>query len=351
MSKQLAGGEPPEIIPPDSKEPIAVGSSQTRAIVRKAVIGVSAVFLFSVVLWCLNQFLSLRGVVNVVASRIVLGFMWLAGAVLVLLGAKTLPFIKRRKLVAILGSLFWILGVGALDWWAPKPPPLAADAKTSSTPTPIAKLATPTPTTTPVVSSTPGLTPRRVTPFSIVSGTAIVSDFREAWAFGIAPWTEGNVLHPIHFAHCLTITNIKSTPTMISALSVDVLGNDKKWILMRKIPYDSGPIYAPVKNTLGANLVPLKDGFLFDSITNRSFGPGESARGWIIYGAPENYNSFPKPLRFRIRIKDMAGDEVIREIIHPNNPTEHKTQVCSVTGIPTTVNLHEYKIRIYGDPQ
>jgi hypothetical protein len=121
MPKQLAGGEKsPEIIPPGSKEPIEVGSS--RAIVRKIFIGVSAAFLFSVVLWCLNQFLSLRGVVNVVASRIVLGFMWLAGAVLVLLGAKTLPFIKRRQLAAMLGSLFWILGVVALDWWAPKPP-------------------------------------------------------------------------------------------------------------------------------------------------------------------------------------------------------------------------------------
>lgn len=98
-----------------------MGTSQIPVIIRQAAISVSAAFLFSVVLWCLNQFLSLRGVVNVVASRIVLGFMWLAGAALILLGAKTLPFLKRRKGIAVLGSLFWILGVVAFDWWASRP--------------------------------------------------------------------------------------------------------------------------------------------------------------------------------------------------------------------------------------
>jgi hypothetical protein len=185
--------------------------------------------------------------------------------------------------------------------------------------------------------------------FSVDFGTQFVNVNRNGgWM-----WVSYNVdtLSPIHLAHCLTITNTsESTPAMIKAFSIDVAGNDNNWVKMVRLP--SGFIFStnnPWDEKESVQSLELSDGFLLDSITNRSFGPKESARGWILYGAPPNYDSYPRPLRFRVRIKDMADREFIEEIKYADKPSEDRLQMCGIRAVPTTVKLSKYKLRFYGD--
>lgn len=74
---------PPEIIPPSSGQlRILTPEERQKRRLRIAIASISAAFLLSLFLWGLNQYLSLRGVVHVLASRILLGLMWPIGTLL-----------------------------------------------------------------------------------------------------------------------------------------------------------------------------------------------------------------------------------------------------------------------------
>ena len=120
-TKQLRLGVPKEveIITPEAKPVLA--QRQIPGYVRGTTIAVSAGFLFWVVAWCLQSFLSIRGVVDINASRVILIVMWFSGALLICLLARVLPFIRRKQLVAILCNVLWIMSVVALDRWAARP--------------------------------------------------------------------------------------------------------------------------------------------------------------------------------------------------------------------------------------
>jgi hypothetical protein len=188
-------------------------------------------------------------------------------------------------------------------------------------------------------------------PFTINLGTTFISPVRESsmlWATNYGSY--GTRLSPIHLAQCVTLTNAKYNPTMIAAFSIDVLGVNDKWVLMRKMDINRGPIYwvSGTPEHPNAASVSFGDGSLMDSVSNRSFGVGESARGWVLYGAPEGYDAFPKPHKFRIRIKDMVGDEVIQQIDHSENQSEN-TQYCKIDLIPSKIDIKAFHIWIFGD--
>ncbi len=108
--------EMPEILPPESREIVSATSTKWR---RPVALGLSAATCFGLVLWCLNQFLSLRGVVHVTASRIVLAL----GVVFAILGwlSFTRLFPRKGNFCFWSGTAIVILSAGLLDWWAPKP--------------------------------------------------------------------------------------------------------------------------------------------------------------------------------------------------------------------------------------
>jgi len=114
--------ETPEILPPEDHSVVLKSNwwqSPKWRDARRVILPLSAAGCLTLVLWGINQFLALRGVVHVLASRIVL-----AGTVLAAIAALlciTRFFGRKRNLwlgisvvvVVLLG--FW------LDWWAPKP--------------------------------------------------------------------------------------------------------------------------------------------------------------------------------------------------------------------------------------
>ena len=114
-------GEGPEI------DPEVVGGSAKRArpnvwdipVVRKAAIAISFAGLAALAGWLFSNFLQLRGVVNLAASRIDLGFLWATATLAVFLVTTTA---KRRVLVRWTTGIVFLVGVFWLDAWAPKPP-------------------------------------------------------------------------------------------------------------------------------------------------------------------------------------------------------------------------------------
>ncbi|HLH03662.1 MAG TPA: hypothetical protein VKX25_12890 [Bryobacteraceae bacterium] len=80
---------------------------------------ISVAGLLSFLLWLLSYFLQLRGVVDLVASRIVLALMWavaLAGVWII-----TMLFPKGKRMIRAMAALVLLAGVMWLDAWAPKP--------------------------------------------------------------------------------------------------------------------------------------------------------------------------------------------------------------------------------------
>jgi hypothetical protein len=114
--------EIPELLPPEHRGIISNSSrweSPKWKAARPFVLGVSAMGCLGFVLWGLNQFLSLRGVVHVVASRIVLAFT--VGAAVLMVLAITRFLRTRRNLSFGAGTIVVIVLAVLLDWWAPKP--------------------------------------------------------------------------------------------------------------------------------------------------------------------------------------------------------------------------------------
>jgi hypothetical protein len=108
--------EVPEILPKEPEEIVARRETPWR---KPLVVGISVAGLFGFVLWGISQFLSLRGVVHVLASRIVLGLTVIAAILMLLILTRSL--IKRRNTWFWAGTAIIVFLAVSLDWWAPKP--------------------------------------------------------------------------------------------------------------------------------------------------------------------------------------------------------------------------------------
>src|SRR5947207_10249121 len=102
------------------ESPVIRSTTNASAQVRPVVFTILGTGIFGFILWGISEFLSLRGVVNLAASRIILFLIWLAST----LGscAVVARTTIRRKILAIaLSSVILACSLLALDTWAPKP--------------------------------------------------------------------------------------------------------------------------------------------------------------------------------------------------------------------------------------
>jgi len=116
----------PEYLPP---EPTGIVPSRFTPMQKRIFItGVSVGPLLWFILWGFNEFTSLRGWIQVVASRLVLLGMWAAGVCVIAIIVCVWFARLRRKLaigILIAGSLIWAAFLVTLDWLAPKPQVIA----------------------------------------------------------------------------------------------------------------------------------------------------------------------------------------------------------------------------------
>jgi hypothetical protein len=116
----MAKAPNPKILPPEPKE-IATPSTVS-SIPQRRIFLISSAFLLTLILWGFNEFTSLRGVIHVLASRIVLGGMWVAGILLVMALVSAVPIPpKSKRITLVVLSLVWTAVLVGLDQWAPKP--------------------------------------------------------------------------------------------------------------------------------------------------------------------------------------------------------------------------------------
>src|SRR5690242_3077331 len=103
---EVLGPESPQ--PPEKRSPAAVRIFRWAAIL--GLIGWAG--------WSIQNFLSLRGVVNLLASRISLCIFAVC-----MIGALWIVAVDLQKKLAwrIIGALILVLVAFFLDWWAPKP--------------------------------------------------------------------------------------------------------------------------------------------------------------------------------------------------------------------------------------
>jgi hypothetical protein len=110
------------LLPPDHPEYLVARKLGSRpSWVRPVALTISGATCFGLVLWGLNEFSSLRGIVHILASRVVLAFTVLVAVIGLFIWTRLLR--RRGNLwfglcaTVFVGSAIW------LDWWAPKPQP------------------------------------------------------------------------------------------------------------------------------------------------------------------------------------------------------------------------------------
>ena len=116
---QLPEGEDPKSVVRNGQEVLSgIGAWSGQPIQQQRKIrAYSIVGLLGLVGWLFQNFLQLRGVVDVVASRIDLGVMWFAGmAIVAILTVGT----KWRSLRGVVFGVFLAIALIGLDSWAPK---------------------------------------------------------------------------------------------------------------------------------------------------------------------------------------------------------------------------------------
>lgn len=118
-NKQALGSH--EIIPPGKIQRILTPEERQKRRLRFTVAGISAAFLLGLLLWGLNQYLSLRGVVHVLASRIILALMWPIGTLLLVVLLWQLDLKKWLKLTCTLvAALIIAILLLSLERWTLK---------------------------------------------------------------------------------------------------------------------------------------------------------------------------------------------------------------------------------------
>ena len=101
--------------------PVVASDPNTGSQVRPIVFTILGTGIFGFILWGISEFLSLRGVVNLAASRIILFLIWTAGTLGACAIVQHTAIIRHRTLAIVLSSIVLGCSLLAADTWAPKP--------------------------------------------------------------------------------------------------------------------------------------------------------------------------------------------------------------------------------------
>ena len=127
----MGDGNLPEIIPPSDHESVQIWHWHVPRKAWKAIKFVSVVSLLSFAAWLFQNFLQLRGVVNLLASRVDLAILGLC--LLFALYVLTIEW-QRKGTFRIAIGLAIVAAVFGIDWLAPKPNAPQADKSGRNTP-------------------------------------------------------------------------------------------------------------------------------------------------------------------------------------------------------------------------
>lgn len=147
-------------------------------------------------------------------------------------------------------------------------------------------------------------------PFSAAIETAWVGDKRDA--IQIFCLYNRNMMSPVSVSLFVRLVNLQDVPSRISVLKIEIESKRGRWIFpdtwmpTKEIPHEMPLIWlnppptpARQMDFVGPRLGPI--------LEKGPIAPHDTVSGWVLLSVPAEYDSAPRPLRFRITIKDTAG--------------------------------------------
>jgi hypothetical protein len=140
---------------------------------------------------------------------------------------------------------------------------------------------------------------------------------------------------PLDVIAFYTITNVKSTPSLISHITLELNGAGQHWYELPIMQQHDGVIWsADLRKPTEITSMTFPAGFLTDKLANRPLAPGEPVQGWLLSQIPASYLATVPPIQMRLRVRDTAGDEVVQDLLEPSR----KGGVLSMETIMNPVN-------------
>ena len=147
-------------------------------------------------------------------------------------------------------------------------------------------------------------------PFSVAIETALSGINRDAtYIFCLY---NPNRMSSVPVILFLRLVNLQNVPSRIRVLKIEVESKRGKWIFpstwmpTKEIP-DEMPLIWLNLPTTAARQLDLIGPRLEPILENGPIAPHDTASGWVLLSVPAEYDSAPRPLRFRITVKDTAG--------------------------------------------
>jgi len=308
--------EVPQVLPPERPGLVRVWrwDVPVRAFKTTRVVGVGGLIVLAG--WLFQNFLQLRGVVNLLLSRVDLLLIVLC--LFAIACALTMGF-RRKRLWRIVALCLLIFSALAVDWILPKS---ATDHASVN-----------------------------VHVFGVIVGGSWIAPAGFAHGLLWSPFAGTNKMTPIDFMQSYVITNNKSIPILITHLSVEML-QPHGWWALSNVP-DGQPIWVgklsePKKVT---QMIP-KDGFLMEN-AGVELQPGRSIRGLMLCQFPTDYVPPEDHIHggvllpsLRLHIRDSANDEDIQSLDNLNQDVNVLRTGFDIE--PVNADLSAYQIVPYG---
>jgi hypothetical protein len=117
---------------------------------------------------------------------------------------------------------------------------------------------------------------------------------------------------PVNVLSFYTITNLKTTPSMISNVYVEIKGIGGDWYELSQVdPHTGRLIEGTLDKPTDVGEITFPAGFIIDKLKDRLIAPGEAVQGWMLFQFPPSYIApADNDLQLRMVIIDTAHDKM-----------------------------------------
>ena len=157
-------------------------------------------------------------------------------------------------------------------------------------------------------------------------------------------FTGSNTITPINIMAFYTITNLKTTTSRISNLSLEMSGAGGEWYGLDNLTTHQEIWAADMQHPTSVAAITLPEDFLMDKIANRNLAPGEPVMGWMLCQIPASYiPSGNNYARIRLRVEDTATDQKVQDFDIPQTSANVLSTEMQGRAAPG-VDIRDYKI-------
>jgi hypothetical protein len=185
-------------------------------------------------------------------------------------------------------------------------------------------------------------------PFAAAFENAFIGDNRDAAL--IYAYTGEQEVSPVPLLFAIRVVNRQSVPATISKFTIEIEKKKGFWIFPSQwLKTVSVPDRMPlviVNSRAEVSSVTLANSRLEPTFRARPLRPHETVRGLVLLDVKEEFNSIPRPLIFRISLRDTAGNSFT--VIGPANPDDN---MAPSTGfrVDDRLNIGEPQLRHIAD--